>query len=98
MKRQINLYGLEFRPRRQWAMLEQMALVWGCCLLVLASVAAFYAWQQQGVSRELAQVQAALGVKRSEAKRLDAELAWVEGMVDYQQSIVNLEAAEGVTP
>jgi len=29
--------------------------------------------------------------------RLDAELAWVEGMVDYQQSIVNLEAAEGVT-
>jgi len=29
--------------------------------------------------------------------RLEAELAWVEGMVDYQQSIVNLEAAEGVT-
>ncbi len=28
--------------------------------------------------------------------RLDAELAWVEGMVEYQQSIVNLEAAEGV--
>lgn len=27
---------------------------------------------------------------------LDADLAWVEGMVDYQQSIVNLEAAEGV--
>jgi len=29
--------------------------------------------------------------------RLDAELAWVQGMVEYQQSIVNLEAAEGVT-
>ena len=28
--------------------------------------------------------------------RLDAELAWVQGMVEYQQSIVNLEAAEGV--
>lgn len=28
--------------------------------------------------------------------RLEAELAWVDGMVDYQQSIVNLEAAEGV--
>lgn len=28
--------------------------------------------------------------------RLDAELAWVEGMVEYQQSIANLEAAEGV--
>ena len=27
---------------------------------------------------------------------LDAELAWVEGMVDYQKSIVNLESAEGI--
>jgi outer membrane protein, heavy metal efflux system len=31
----------------------------------------------------------------AQRSRLDAELAWVEGMVDYQQSIVNLEAAEG---
>jgi outer membrane protein TolC len=29
--------------------------------------------------------------------RLDAELAWAQGLVEYQQSIVNLEAAEGVT-
>jgi cobalt-zinc-cadmium efflux system outer membrane protein len=28
--------------------------------------------------------------------RLEAELAWVQGMVEYQQSIVNLEAAEGL--
>ena len=33
----------------------------------------------------------------AERSRLEAELAWVDGMVDYQQSIVNLEAAEGVT-
>jgi cobalt-zinc-cadmium efflux system outer membrane protein len=32
----------------------------------------------------------------AQRSRLDAELAWVEGMVDYQQSIANLEAAEGV--
>jgi outer membrane protein TolC len=32
----------------------------------------------------------------AQRSRLDAELAWVEGMVDYQESIVNLEAAEGV--
>jgi len=32
----------------------------------------------------------------AQRSRLDADLAWVEGMVDYQQSIVNLEAAEGV--
>jgi outer membrane protein, heavy metal efflux system len=30
--------------------------------------------------------------------RLDAQLAWVQGMVEYQQSIANLEAAEGVAP
>ncbi len=29
--------------------------------------------------------------------RLDAELAWVKGMVQYQQSIVSLQAAEGVS-
>jgi cobalt-zinc-cadmium efflux system outer membrane protein len=28
--------------------------------------------------------------------RLEAELAWVRGLVDYRQSIVRLEAAEGV--
>ena len=32
----------------------------------------------------------------AQRSRLDAELAWVEGMVEYQQSIANLEAAEGV--
>lgn len=34
----------------------------------------------------------------AERARLDAELAYVQGMVEYQQSIVNLEAAEGVMP
>ena len=32
----------------------------------------------------------------AERTRLDAELAWTQGMVDYRQSIVRLEAAEGV--
>ena len=32
----------------------------------------------------------------AERARLDAELAWVRGMVDYRQSIAKLEAAEGV--
>ncbi len=34
----------------------------------------------------------------AERARLDAELAWTRGMVDYRQSIVRLEAAEGVNP
>jgi outer membrane protein TolC len=34
----------------------------------------------------------------AERSRLDAELAWVEGMVDFHQSLANLEAAEGVVP
>ena len=36
MKHHINLYGAEFRPKRLWASLNQMALVWGGCLLLLA--------------------------------------------------------------
>jgi cobalt-zinc-cadmium efflux system outer membrane protein len=33
----------------------------------------------------------------AERARLDAESAWVQGMVEYQQSIADLEAAEGVS-
>jgi outer membrane protein TolC len=32
----------------------------------------------------------------AERARIDGQLAWVQGMVEYQKSIVNLEAAEGV--
>ena len=31
----------------------------------------------------------------AERARLDAQVAWVQGMVEYQQSIVDLQAAEG---
>ncbi len=34
----------------------------------------------------------------AERARLDAELAYVQGMMEYQQSISNLQAAEGVAP
>jgi outer membrane protein, heavy metal efflux system len=34
----------------------------------------------------------------AERARLDAELTWVRGMIDYHQSVVRLEAAEGVNP
>ncbi|MBV9772164.1 MAG: TolC family protein, partial [Bryobacterales bacterium] len=34
----------------------------------------------------------------AERARLDAQLAWAKGMADYRQSIVRLEAAEGVNP
>ena len=33
----------------------------------------------------------------AERSRLDAESAWVDGMVAFQQSVVNLEAAQGVS-
>ena len=51
MKRQINLYGAEFRPKRQWASLNQMALVWGFALLLILLTGVGYSWQQQQVSR-----------------------------------------------
>ena len=34
----------------------------------------------------------------AERARLDAELAWTRGMIEYRLSIVRLEAAEGVNP
>jgi cobalt-zinc-cadmium efflux system outer membrane protein len=34
----------------------------------------------------------------AERAQLDAELAYVQGMIEYQQSISNLQAAEGVVP
>jgi outer membrane protein TolC len=33
----------------------------------------------------------------AERARIDADLAWARGMADYHQSIVRLEAAEGVS-
>src|SRR5947207_10028991 len=47
------------------------------------------AYQQGGVDL--------LRLLDAQRARLDAELAFAQGMVEYQQSIVNLEAAEGVT-
>ncbi len=67
MKRQINLYGAEFHPKRQWASLNQMVLAWGVALLVILLVGAGYGWQQHSVSRALAQVNAELALKRSDS-------------------------------
>lgn len=89
MKRQINLYGAEFRPKRQWASLNQMALVWGCALLLILLVGAGYGWQQQRVSRALAQRTAELDLRRSEAQRLDAELARHQADPRLQQQLTN---------
>ncbi|WP_421316885.1 PilN domain-containing protein [Aeromonas veronii] len=89
MKRQINLYGAEFRPKRQWASLNQMALVWGFALLLILLTGVGYSWQQQQVSRALAQRSAELELKRSEAQRLDAELARHQADPRLKQQLVN---------
>ncbi|CAJ1920328.1 MSHA biogenesis protein MshI [Aeromonas veronii] len=89
MKRQINLYGAEFRPKRQWASLNQMALVWSFALLLILLTGIGYSWQQQQVSRALAQRSAELELKRSEAQRLDAELARHQADPRLQQQLVN---------
>ncbi|MGN5223881.1 PilN domain-containing protein [Aeromonas veronii] len=91
MKRQINLYGAEFRPKRQWASLNQMALVWGFALLLILLTGVGYSWQQQQVSRALAQRSAELELKRSEAQRLDAELARHQADPKLQQQLVNMQ-------
>lgn len=89
MKRQINLYGAEFRPKRQWASLNQMALVWGFALLLILLAGVGYSWQQQQVSRALAQRNVELELKRGEAQRLDAELAHHQADPRLQQQLTN---------
>ncbi|MGS3139490.1 PilN domain-containing protein [Aeromonas sanarellii] len=89
MKHHINLYGAEFRPRRLWASLPQMSLVWGGVLLLLLAATLFYGWQQQGLDRELAGVRAQLEVQRGEARRLDAELARHQADAGLQQQLVD---------
>ena len=89
MKHHINLYGVEFRPRRLWASLSQMSLVWGAVLLVLAAVTLAYGWQQRGVDRELAQLRAQLDVQRGEAARLDGELARHQADARLQQQLAD---------
>lgn len=89
MKNQINLYGAEFRPKLQWASLNQMALVWGVALLLILLAGAGYGWQQQQVSRALAQRNIELELKRSEAQRLDAELARHQADPRLQQQLIN---------
>lgn len=89
MKHHINLYGAEFRPRRLWASLPQMSLVWGGVLLLLLAATLFYGWQQQGLDRELAGVRAQLEVQRAEARRLDAELARHQADAGLQQQLAD---------
>ncbi|MBP0602877.1 PilN domain-containing protein [Aeromonas sanarellii] len=89
MKHHINLYGAEFRPRRLWASLPQMSLVWGGVLLLLLAATLFYGWQQQGLDRELAGVRAQLEVQRGEARRLDAELARHQADAGLQQQLAD---------
>lgn len=89
MKRQINLYGAEFRPKRQWASLNQMALVWCFALLLILLAGVGYSWQQQQVSRALAQRNVELELKRGEAQRLDAELARHQADPRLQQQLTN---------
>ena len=89
MKHHINLYGAEFRPRRLWASLPQMALVWGGVLVLLLGATLFYGWQQQGLDRELAGVRAQLDVQRGEARRLDAELARHLANADLQRQLAD---------
>ena len=89
MKHHINLYGAEFRPRRLWASLPQMSLVWGGVLLLLLAATLFYGWQQQGLDRELAGVRAQLDVQRGEARRLNAELARHQADAGLQQQLVD---------
>jgi Tfp pilus assembly protein PilN len=75
MKIRINLYGEEFRPRRQWATLPQMVAGWVLALLVVAGCSLLI--QQLKTSQQTAnqQQELALNALRLESERLIAEQA-----------------------
>ena len=75
MKIRINLYAEEFRPRRQWATLPQMVLVWALCLLLLGAGWLTVHWllgRQQAANQ---QQELTLSAVRLEGERLQAEQA-----------------------
>ena len=75
MKIRINLYAEEFRPRRQWATLPQMVLVWALCLLLLGASWLTVHWllgRQQAANQ---QQELTLSALRLEGERLQAEQA-----------------------
>lgn len=75
MKIRINLYGDEFRPRKQWATLPQMV---GCWLLVLLLIAGSVLGLKQlhaGQQAANQQQELALNALRLEGERLVAEQA-----------------------
>jgi hypothetical protein len=70
MKIRINLYGDEFRPRRQWGTLPQMALAWGLCLLVLLVAQLTLQHLQSRQRADNQQQELTLNALRSEGERL----------------------------
>lgn len=75
MKLRINLYGDEFRPRKQWATLPQMAGCWLLVLLLIAGSVLGLKQLQAGQQAANQQQELALNALRQEGERLVAELA-----------------------
>lgn len=75
MKLRINLYGDEFRPRKQWATLPQMVGCWLLVLLLIAGSVLGLKQQQAGQQAANQQQELALNALRQEGERLVAELA-----------------------
>ncbi|PJG58169.1 PilN domain-containing protein [Aeromonas cavernicola] len=91
MKRQLNLYSAEYRPKRQWASLNQMVLAWSVALLGVLLVGGGYEWQQRRVSQALAQTQIELERQQGDAQRLDSALAQHQADPLLQQQLAALE-------
>lgn len=75
MKRRINLYGAEYRPKRQLASLPHMLMVWGVALVGLL-LALF--WAQHiltGLRQQQAQQQQALAQQQQQQQHWQTALA-----------------------
>ena len=93
MKIRINLYGDEFRPRRQWGTLPQMVLAWGLCLLVLVVAQLTLQHLQSRQRADNQQQELTLNALRSEGERLLAELGAQGGTILAAIEVFDFELA-----
>jgi len=74
MKLRVNLYTDEFRPKRQWLTLPQMALGWLALLALLLAWWGLSQWQLSGQQQANRQLQQQLLQLKQQSEGLDAQI------------------------
>ncbi|MDX1303785.1 PilN domain-containing protein [Photobacterium sp.] len=71
----INFYSDSLKPQRQYLSLQNVVMGWGVAIVLMATVAGWYSWQNYVEQEKLSAEQARLSDKRAELDRAKAVLA-----------------------